>query len=261
MKICIAAENVSLTLGRVGSSNWTEVLRSFSFEFVAGRCYSILGPNGCGKSTLLDLLAGLRSPDVGALTGCCPSKQRVAMVFQDFRESLLPWLTVEENITWPAIHDLKEQSNTNSGRAALHYVASRFRLDRRVATLSGGQCQLVAFARAWAFAPTLLLCDEPFSALDLHARREMALLMMSSMRDLDAAMIVITHSVEDAVAVADEVLVVEGPPLKVLCSVAVEGPSRRSHEYYSSVEFLRTIAAVERAIPHMTDSRKVWNQL
>jgi NitT/TauT family transport system ATP-binding protein len=195
-----------------------DVLDDVSFTVGAGEVVAIVGPSGCGKSTLLSVLGGLLQPSAGAaeLRGAPPadSLNPLTFVFQDF--ALLPWCTVAENIEFPILHAMADGA---ARRAVVADVLRRTSLsDFRKAypkQLSGGMRQRVGIARALAVKPAILLMDEPLSALDSQTRE---LLMEDFIRLLaDRAMgaVYVTHNLEEAVRLADRVVVLSRRPGRV----------------------------------------------
>ncbi len=201
-----------------------EVLDDVSFTVSSGEVVAIVGPSGCGKSTLLSILGGLLRPSAGRaeLRGAPPpgSLNPLTFVFQDF--ALLPWCTVEENVEFPLLHT----GLANSERKTIVDDALRRTslADFRTAypkQLSGGMRQRVGIARALAVRPAILLMDEPLSALDSQTRE---LLMEDFIRLLaDDAMgaVYVTHNLEEAVRLADRIVVLSRRPGKVRKVVAI----------------------------------------
>jgi NitT/TauT family transport system ATP-binding protein len=195
-----------------------EVLDDVSFTVGAGEVVAIVGPSGCGKSTLLSILGGLMQPAMGMaeLRGAPPadSFNPLTFVFQDF--ALLPWCTVESNVEFPLRHTALSVA---ARRALVDDALRRTGLtDFRAAypkQLSGGMRQRVGIARALAVKPAILLMDEPLSALDSQTRE---LLMEDFVRLLaDGAMgaIYVTHNLEEAVRLADRVVVLSRRPGRI----------------------------------------------
>ncbi|WP_050631569.1 ABC transporter ATP-binding protein [Bradyrhizobium viridifuturi] len=195
-----------------------DVLDDVSFQVAAGEIVAIVGPSGCGKSTLLSILGGLLRPSKGAaeLRGAPPagSLNPLTFVFQDF--ALLPWNTVEENVAFPLLHT---GLSVGERRAVIDDALRRTGLsDFRAAypkQLSGGMRQRVGIARALAVRPAILLMDEPLSALDSQTRE---LLMEDFVRLLaDGAMgaVYVTHNLEEAVRLADRVVVLSRRPGRI----------------------------------------------
>ncbi|MGB6394989.1 MAG: ABC transporter ATP-binding protein [Bradyrhizobium sp.] len=201
-----------------------DVLDDVTFTVRAGEVVAIVGPSGCGKSTLLQVLGGLLRPSSGAaeLRGAPPadSLNPLTFVFQDF--ALLPWCTVEENVEFPLSHT----GLAATGRRALVDDALRrtglsdFR-GTYPKQLSGGMRQRVGVARALAVRPAILLMDEPLSALDSQTRE---LLMEDFVRLLaDGAMgaVYVTHNLEEAIRLADRIVVLSRRPGRVRETVAI----------------------------------------
>jgi NitT/TauT family transport system ATP-binding protein len=194
------------------------VLDDVSFTVRAGEVVAIVGPSGCGKSTLLSILGGLLQPSAGSaqLRGAPPSGSLnpLTFVFQDF--ALLPWCTVEENVEFPLLHTGLGEAER---RAVVEDALRRTSLSDFRATypkqLSGGMRQRVGIARALAVRPAILLMDEPLSALDSQTRE---LLMEDFVRLLaDGAMgaAYVTHNLEEAVRLADRIVVLSRRPGRV----------------------------------------------
>jgi NitT/TauT family transport system ATP-binding protein len=195
-----------------------EVLADVSFTVGAGEVVAIVGPSGCGKSTLLSIIGGLLQPCGGAaeLRGAPPpgSFNPLTFVFQDF--ALLPWSTVEANVEFPLLHTGLEATER---RAIVDDALRRTSLSDFRTTypkqLSGGMRQRVGIARALAVRPAILLMDEPLSALDSQTRE---LLMEDFIRLLaDGAMgaVYVTHNLEEAVRLADRIVVLSRRPGRV----------------------------------------------
>src|SRR6266496_1073373 len=195
-----------------------DVLDRVSFTVRSGEVVAIVGPSGCGKSTLLSILGGLLQPTRGAgqLRGAPPpgSLNPLTFVFQDF--ALLPWFTVGENVEFPLLHTGLAISER---RAIVDDALRRTSLSDFRGTypnqLSGGMRQRVGIARALAVRPAILLMDEPLSALDSQTRE---LLMEDFIRLLaDGAMgaVYVTHNLEEAVRLADRIVVLSRRPGRV----------------------------------------------
>jgi NitT/TauT family transport system ATP-binding protein len=201
-----------------------EVLNDVSFAISSGEVVAIVGPSGCGKSTLLSILGGLLQSSGGQaeLRGAPPpgSFNPLTFVFQDF--ALLPWSNVEENVEFPLLHiDLGVADRKSIVSDALRRTGLS---DFRAAypkQLSGGMRQRVGIARALAVRPAILLMDEPLSALDSQTRE---LLMEDFIRLLaDGAMgaVYVTHNLEEAVRLADRIVVLSRRPGRIREIVAI----------------------------------------
>jgi NitT/TauT family transport system ATP-binding protein len=197
-----------------------------------GGIVALIGPNGCGKSTLLRVIAGLLVPSGGtasldgaSITGPDP---RIGLVFQEPR--LLPWRSAADNITYPL-----ELAGWPADRrtARLATLTELVGLDpavsgARPSELSGGTSQRVALARALALEPAVLLLDEPFSALDALTRERFDLELLRLWDRAATTIVMVTHSIPEAILVADRVVVLSPRPGRVLADIAVDLPRPRT---------------------------------
>jgi NitT/TauT family transport system ATP-binding protein len=215
---------------------------------------ALIGPNGCGKSTLLRVLGGLIPADTGQvlidgepITGPDP---RVGVVFQEPR--LLPWRTAEDNVRFPML--LAGWSKTRQAARAsdlLGLVGLREHAGARPGTLSGGTRQRVAIARALALEPSLLLLDEPFSALDALTRERFNAELLRLWERTGTSIVLVTHSIPEAVFLADRVVVLSPRPARVVAEIVVDLPRpRRLADMDSAV--VSSLAADVRA--HLVDT-------
>jgi len=195
-----------------------DVLDAVSFEVAAGEVVAIVGPSGCGKSTLLSILGGLLRPTSGAaeLRGAPPagSLNPLTFVFQDF--ALLPWCTVEANVDFPLLHVGLVAAER---RALVDDALRRTGLtDFRSAypkQLSGGMRQRVGIARALVVRPAILLMDEPLSALDSQTRELLMEDFIGLLADGAMGAVYVTHNLEEAVRLADRIVVLSRRPGRV----------------------------------------------
>lgn len=179
------------------------VLENFSLELPETGTICLFGPSGCGKTTLLHCIAGLQQLDSGSITGC-PAK--ISYIFQEDR--LLPWETAKDNIAAVLPSGKESLAQVWLERAGLPQAAEKFPEE-----LSGGMRQRVALARALAYEGMLYLLDEPFHALDFHAKQNMMQFVREYTRT--ALKIFVTHDREEAQHFSDWVYVLDGPPLQV----------------------------------------------
>ncbi|WP_341956196.1 ABC transporter ATP-binding protein [Microbacterium sp. LWH13-1.2] len=193
----------------------TPALRGFSLTVAAGTCTAVLGPSGSGKSTLLRVIAGLESPDAGAVriggtdvADVVAEHRGVGMVFQ--RSLLFPHLTILDNV---AFSDRVSGMNRRAARSRASEYLEMVQLqgfgDRRVGELSGGQEQRVAIARALAAEPSVLLLDEPFSALDPALRSDMHDLLDSVRQAVSPTIVLVTHDRDEAARASDRIALLE----------------------------------------------------
>ena len=199
------------------------VLNQLDLHIQAGQFVAVVGRSGGGKSTLLRLLAGLESPTSGALlagtTPLAEIQEDTRMMFQDAR--LLPWKTVIDNVGLGLKGHWRD-----AARDALAAVGLENRAQEWPAALSGGQKQRVALARALIHRPGLLLLDEPLGALDALTRLEMQELIVSLWQEHGFTVLLVTHDVSEAVAMADRVLLIEDGKIGLDLTVDIARPRR-----------------------------------
>lgn len=191
-----------------------EVLRGVSLRLDAGEVTAVLGRSGAGKTTLLKLLGGLDAPDGGRVT--LPEGLRTAFVFQEAR--LMPWLTAEKNVCFG---QRRSAQNLNRARAWLSRVGLAGFERAFPAQLSGGMKQRVALARALFHRADYLLMDEPFAALDPFTRAEMQRMFGQLRRQTGVGALLVTHSVDEALLLADAIHILDGGAIRA--SLRVEG--------------------------------------
>jgi NitT/TauT family transport system ATP-binding protein len=220
--------------------------RTHRREFVC-----VIGPSGCGKSTLIRILAGLERQTSGAvlLDGKPvegPGADR-GMVFQGY--TLFPWLTVKKNVMFGL--KMNGAGRTQAEREALQWLdlvgLAKF-ADVYPHQLSGGMKQRVAIARALANQPRILLMDEPFGALDAQTRAKMQTHLLDIWRNIDVTVLFITHDLDEAIFLADRILVLKAHPGEVQELIEVPVPRPRDYSQVNSPEFIATKARLEALI-------------
>ncbi|AGA30783.1 ABC-type nitrate/sulfonate/bicarbonate transport system, ATPase component [Singulisphaera acidiphila DSM 18658] len=209
-----------------------DVLRDLDLEIVPGEFVAVVGRSGSGKTTLLRLLAGLESPTYGAIlqdgSPLSGLNRRARLMFQDAR--LLPWDRVAGNVGLGLPAD-------RAGRVswALEQVGLEDRAEDWPRTLSGGQQQRVALARALAGSPGLLLLDEPLGALDALTRIEMQALVAQVWQASGFTVVLVTHDVEEAVTLADRVIIVDQGRIASETQIHLPRPRRRDSPHYAGL--------------------------
>ena len=240
-------------LGKVYKSTKGDVtaLKGINFKTHRREFVCVLGPSGCGKSTLIRILAGLESHTSGdvLLDGkpvSGPGRDR-GMVFQGY--TLFPWLTVKKNVMFGL--EMNGISATEAGREAelwLELVGLEKFANAYPHELSGGMKQRVAIARALVNQPRILLMDEPFGALDAQSRARMQAHLLEIWRNIDITILFITHDLDEAIYLADRILVLKAHPGEVQELIEVPVPRPRSPGQFTSPEFLATKARIEALI-------------
>jgi NitT/TauT family transport system ATP-binding protein len=208
-----------------------EVLREVSLSIEAGEFICILGPSGCGKTTLLRIVAGLEAPSDGAayldqrlITSPGPER---GMVFQEY--SLFPWRTVLDNVAFgPELKGLSKEERYQKSRQYIRMVGLEKFEKRYPHELSGGMKQRVAIARALVNDPRALLMDEPFGALDAQTRNTMQTELLRLWGAERKTVLFITHSVDEAIYLADRIIMMTSRPGRIKEDIDVDLPRPRS---------------------------------
>ena len=233
---------VSLEAVEVDYPGRGRALGPFSLSLAAGEIISLVGPSGCGKSTALRLLAGLEAPSRGNVERLT-RRGETSVVFQS--ATLAPWLSAAANVRLPL-----ELAGVDRGQAraraaeALERVGLADAQHARPAQLSGGMAMRASLARALVTRPKLLLLDEPFAALDEITRRTLAEDVLSIWNEQRPAMVFVTHNVEEAVYMAQRVVVMTGGPGRTAGEATVEAGFPRPAGFRTSATFRRTAEAV-----------------
>lgn len=208
-----------------------------------GEFLVILGPSGCGKSTFLDIIAGLSEPDEGSvsLDGNVikgPGLDR-GVVFQQY--ALLPWRTALDNVTFALEADKDKETREEIAKNYLSLVGLSGFEDRYPYELSGGMKQRVAIARALAIEPEVLLMDEPFAAVDAQTREILQTDLLRITEDTHKTVIFITHSIEEAIFLADRVAVMTSRPgvIKTIIDIPISKEKRFTEDIKSTQEFAK----------------------
>ncbi len=215
----------------------------FDLDIPKGKIVSVFGPNGCGKSTLINMIAGLIPIDAGEILfdGKSLADSKIGYVFQNYREALFPWMRTIDNIAYPLV--LEGRTKQEVDRRMEELVASfdvRFDLKRHPYELSGGQQQTASIMRALAPRPEVVFLDEPFSALDY----EMTLFIREKLQEVfmqtGTTMLLVSHDLEEAVYLADQVLLLTKRPTKIAEIIAYDDARPRTVATLSEPGFIST---------------------
>jgi len=237
----IEIENLERTFPGRGDRPPTVALTDISFSVAEGEICCLLGPSGCGKSTILNILAGFDSATGGrALVAGKPVDKphpSRALVFQ--QPQLFPWLDVWENVTFgPRMSGMPHNQATERANRLLGATGLSDFKRHRVYELSGGMRQRVAIARALINQPEVLLMDEPFGALDAQTRATMQQLLLSIWEDLKPTIIFVTHDVDEALFLGDQVCVMSARPGRIRERLRVTIQRPRTLEVTTSEDFV-----------------------
>jgi NitT/TauT family transport system ATP-binding protein len=247
----VVCRALACTFGTGAAS--VEALAPCDLTFAVGQTTALVGPSGCGKSTLLRLVAGLEVPTSGSVTigGQTPAEVTraagLAMAFQD--ASLLPWRTVRGNVAL-ALTLARIPADAAAVDRLIELVGLAGFEDRRPAELSGGMRQRVAIARCLATRPRLLLLDEPFGAVDELTRLRLNEDLPRLWQATGTTVLLVTHSVSEAVLLADRVIVFSSRPARVVADIPVPLPQPRNRELMRGRDFHALTDAVSAALWH-----------
>ena len=229
MEPVLSIRDVGKTFCDTGGS--TPALAGVSFDVAPREIVCIMGPSGCGKSTILRIIGGLEHEDTGTITAVSGSGGlvvRAAMVFQE--HALFPWLTVYDNIVYGlrlAAQQVPEDEIARRAGSLLALTHLESFAHAYPHQLSGGMKQRVAVARALAVEPPVILMDEPFSALDPFTRRELEDEVLRIRTTLETTFLIVSHNPEEAVYLADRIIVLSPRPGRVAAQIPVNLPFPR----------------------------------
>src|SRR5690348_13118060 len=241
-----------LMVQRVGKTypNGVRALDGVDIEVVPGEVVAVVGGSGCGKSTLLRAISGLDTPSQGhvVLDGVeiVAPQEKIGIIFQEPR--LLPWLTVAQNVGFGLEHRPRAERRERVARA-LARVGLSDKADNWPRELSGGQAQRVAIARALVPRPEVLLLDEPFSALDAFTRTDLQDHLLNLWSEERPTLILVTHDVEEAIVLADRILVMKPRPGRIYEEIVTDLPRPRDRQS-AAFDFAkrRVLAALDRSL-------------
>ena len=233
---------------REGGSSWA--LRDVSLSIAAGEFVCLIGPSGCGKTTLLQLVAGFLQPTAGSvrvagqLVGK-PGPDR-GVVFQEY--ALFSWMTARQNVEFGLrMQQVPREERRARGQAALERVGLTRAADRYPHELSGGMRQRVAVARALVNRPQVLLMDEPFAAVDAMTRATLQQDLLALWKDAGVSVMFVTHNIDEAVFLAQRVVVMGAHPGSVRSDLRIDAPYPRQR---ASAGFAQWYAEIGQHLEH-----------
>jgi NitT/TauT family transport system ATP-binding protein len=226
-------------------------LQDVSFEVRQGELICFVGPSGCGKSTLLRVIGGLLEPTGGQVhlrdAACIGPCDEVGIVFQ--KSNLMPWRTALRNITLPLeLQGVDAATAQQRARSLIDQVGLSGFEQSYPRQLSGGMAQRVAIARALVHDPELLLLDEPFGALDALTRERMNLELLRIWEARHKTVILVTHNIQEAILLADRVLVLSPRPGRITAEFPIVLPRPRAQEQVYKAAFLELAREIRSAI-------------
>jgi len=241
-----------LALNHLGKTypNGVRALEGFTLTVAPGEIVAIVGGSGCGKSTLLRAVSGLDRPTTGSVmldgTAILEPHEKIGIVFQEPR--LLPWLNVARNVGF-GLEDRPKPERAGRVKAQLDRVGLADKATVWPRELSGGQAQRVAIARAFVTRPEVLLLDEPFSALDAFTRADLQDHLLDVWADSKPTLIIVTHDVDEAIVLADRVIVMRSRPGRLYEEITTDLVRPRDRQS-AAFDFAkrRVLAALDRSL-------------
>jgi len=222
--------------------NGATIYENFDLDIPKGRIVSVFGPNGCGKSTLINMISGILPFDSGQILfeGKEASETRIGYVFQNYREAVFPWMRAIDNIRYPLqyLGIPKGERQARLDRLVESFEV-QFDLNRYPYEMSGGQQQLVSIMRALVVDPEVLFLDEPFSALDYEMVMFLRGRLQKVLTERNVTTLLVSHDLDEAVLLADEVLLLTKRPTQVADRLKFEMPRPRTADTTVSDEFIR----------------------
>lgn len=215
----------------------------FDLDIPKGKIVSVFGPNGCGKSTLINMISGILPYDAGQILfeGKEARDTRIGYVFQNYREAVFPWMRAIDNIRYPLQYlDIAKGERQGRLDRLVESFEVKFDLNRYPYQMSGGQQQLVSIMRALVVDPEVLFLDEPFSALDYEMVMFLRERLQKVLTERQTTTMLVSHDLDEAVLLADEVLLLTKRPTRVAENLPFDVPRPRTADTTLSPAFITT---------------------
>lgn len=215
----------------------TKIIDGLTLDIPDNQNIVFFGPNGCGKTTLLKIIAGLEKYENGEIKYLTNNNEpaKTGLIMQDYRSSLLPWKTIRDNIKFVANLNHKDKAEKHKETdAIITKLNLRQYQDKFPYETSGGISQLTAIGRAMAMESDIFLLDEPFSSLDYHTSSKLQLQFISLLEEIKKQAIIVTHSIEEAILLSDQIVIFSSLPMKVIEIINNELPHPRQIEQLGS---------------------------
>ena len=245
--ILLEAQHIQMTFFDT-KDDGLHVLDDISLTLKKKEFVCLIGPSGSGKSTLVRILGGLLEPTGGELVypgGKEPEPR--AIVFQN--SNLLPWLPTVDNVALPLlVHGIPKKEARREAENWLQLFGLGDFANEWPNNLSGGMAQRVAIARALIQKPQLLLMDEPLGALDAMTREQISLELMAFREQIDATVLMVTHSISEALLLSDRILIYSGRPARIIDEMKIPFPRPRQPELRDTIEFMSMAKVVRKKI-------------
>ncbi|MFA7556865.1 MAG: ABC transporter ATP-binding protein [Hydrogenophaga sp.] len=219
------------------------VYDGFDLDIPKGKITSVFGPNGCGKSTLINMISGILPYDGGQILfeGKEAHETRIGYVFQNYREAVFPWMRAIDNIRYPLqFLDISKAERQALLDQVVDSFGVSFDLNRYPYQMSGGQQQLVSIMRALVVQPEVLFLDEPFSALDYEMVMFLRGILQKVLKEREVTTLLVSHDLDEAVLLADEVLLLTKRPTRVAERLTFDAPRPRSADTTVKPDFVQT---------------------
>ena len=240
-------ENLTVRVQNLNSSiGENQLLANIDFSLFTGEVVTLIGKNGTGKSTLLRAIASLPKYDIQTVSGIIEQKARTAFVHQQYRSSLFPWLNAFDNIMLPfKVNNSKKikKSEVSDVLNSLGFL-DQFDLHKYPYQLSGGQCQMIAIARAFITKAEVILLDEPFSALDYSMQTIAVEKIRNFAKEKNLTLLTVLHDIQLSVAISDRCLFLKGKPATLVTEKKIKRNKMLTPDFIRSDIFHENVANV-----------------